>query len=72
MRMASQKKISVTKKVIEFSYQKAKSVLKKIKYNNFIIISADTEVFRCGNTFSKCKSKNEVKNYYYIFQAESI
>ncbi len=55
-------KISVTKKVIEFSYRKAKSVFKKIKHNNFIIISADTEVFRCGNTYSKCKSKNEVKN----------
>ena len=28
-----------------------------------IVISADTEVFRCGKVFSKCFSKDGVKNY---------
>ena len=54
-------KLPITKKVVELSYLKANSIKTNFKMTNEIIISADTEVFRCGKVFSKCHSKEEVK-----------
>ena len=54
---------SVSKKVFSFSYFKANSILNEIKKKNKIIISGDTEVFRNGKVLSKCKSKEQVKDY---------
>ena len=56
-------KLPITKKVIELSYLKAISIKTNCKINDEIIISADTEVFRCGKVFSKCFSKDDVKNH---------
>jgi len=56
-------KLPITKKVLEFSYLKASSIKKNYKITDEIIISADTEVFRCGKVFSKCISKDEVKSH---------
>ena len=53
----------VSKKVVSFSYFKANSILNEIKKKNKIIISGDTEVFRSGKVLSKCKSKEQVKDY---------
>ncbi len=55
------KDLPIKKKVLEFSYLKAQSVNKLKKRNNIIIISGDTEVFRCGKIYSKCFSKEQVK-----------
>ncbi len=54
-------KLPITKKVIELSYLKANSIKTNSKKTDEIIISADTEVFRCGKVFSKCHSKEDVK-----------
>ncbi len=54
-------KLPITKKVVELSYLKANSIKTNFKMTNEIIISADTEVFRCGKVFSKCHSKEDVK-----------
>ena len=56
-------KLPITKKVVELSYLKAHSIKKDYKITNEIIISADTEVFRCGKVFSKCLSKDSVKSH---------
>ena len=56
-------KLPITKKVIELSYLKANSIKTNYKINDEIIISADTEVFRCGKVFSKCFSKDDVKSH---------
>ena len=53
----------ITKRVVEFSFLKAKSVLEEIQEKNFLVISGDTEVFRCGRVFSKTSSDLEVKEY---------
>ena len=55
--------LPITKKVVELSYLKANSVKTNCKITNEIIISADTEVFRCGKVYSKCHSKDDVKNH---------
>ncbi|MFL2678775.1 MAG: nucleoside triphosphate pyrophosphatase [Alphaproteobacteria bacterium] len=54
---------SVSKKVVNFSYFKANSILNETKQKDKIIISGDTEVFRSGKVLSKCKSKEQVKDY---------
>ena len=56
-------KLPITKKVVELSYLKANSIKTNCKITNEIIISADTEVFRCGKVYSKCHSKDDVKNH---------
>ena len=56
-------KLPITKKVVELSYLKANSIKRNSKMTDEIIISADTEIFRCGKVFSKCFSKEDVKNY---------
>ena len=56
-------KLPITKKVVELSYLKANSIKTNSKITNEIIISADTEVFRCGKVYSKCHSKDDVKNH---------
>ena len=53
----------VSKKVVNFSYFKADSVFNEINKKDKIIISGDTEVFRSGKILSKCKSKEQVKDY---------
>ncbi|MBS91466.1 MAG: septum formation inhibitor Maf [Rickettsiales bacterium] len=55
--------LPITKKVVQFSYLKAKSVIEKSTDKNLIIISGDTEVYRCGKTFSKTFSHKKVKEY---------
>ncbi len=56
-------KLPIAKKVVELSYLKANSIKTNSKINDEIIISADTEVFRCGKVFSKCFSKDDVKSH---------
>ena len=56
-------KLPIAKKVVELSYLKANSIKTNSKINDEIIISADTEVFRCGKVFSKCLSKDSVKSH---------
>ncbi len=56
-------KLPITKKVVELSYLKANSIKKNYKITDEIIISADTEVFRCGKVYSKCHSINDVKTH---------
>ena len=55
-------KLPIAKKVVELSYLKANSIKTNSKINDEIIISADTEVFRCGKVFSKCFSKDDVNH----------
>lgn len=55
--------LPITKKVVEFAFLKANSVLKEIKNRNYIIVSGDTEVFRSGRVFSKTSSRKEVGAY---------
>ena len=57
------KKKSIQKLVVELSYLKAQSALKRIKTFNGYIISGDTEVYRCKEVFSKTNSKIQVKEY---------
>ena len=56
-------KLPITKRVVELSYLKAKSIKSNLKTTDEIIISADTEVFRCGKVFSKCRTIDDVKIY---------
>ena len=49
--------LPITKKVVEFAFLKASSVLKEIKNRNYIIVSGDTEVFRSGRVFSKTSTR---------------
>ena len=56
-------KLPITKKVVELSYLKANSIKTNCEITDEIIISADTEVFRCGKLYSKCHSKDDVKNH---------
>ena len=56
-------RLPIKKKVVELSYLKANSIKTYPKINDEIIISADTEVFRCGKVFSKCLSKDDVKSH---------
>ena len=56
-------KLPITKKVVELSYLKANSIKANCEITDKIIISADTEIFRCGKIYSKCHSKNDVKNH---------
>ena len=52
--------LQITKKVVELAYLKATTVKKRLPSKECIIISGDTEVFRCGKVFSKCSSEIEV------------
>ena len=63
MRRNIVKKKSIQKLVVELSYLKAQSALKRIKTFNGYIISGDTEVYRCKEVFSKTNSKIQVKEY---------
>ena len=56
-------KLPITKKVVELSYLKANSIKTNCEIKDKIIISADTEIFRCGKIYSKCHSKDDVKNH---------
>jgi septum formation protein len=56
-------KLPITKKVVELSYLKANSIKTNCEITDEIIISADTEVLRCGKLYSKCHSKDDVKNH---------
>ena len=56
-------KLPITKKVVELSYLKANSIKTNCEITDKIIISADTEIFRCGKIYSKCHSKDDVKNH---------
>ena len=56
-------KLPITKKVVELAYLKANSIKTNCENTDKIIISADTEVFRCGKLYSKCNSKDDVKNH---------
>ena len=52
--------LPITKKVVELAYLKAITVKKRLPSTDCIIISGDTEVFRCGKIFSKCSSESQV------------
>ena len=54
-------KLPITQRVVELAYLKANSIKLNSEITDEIIISADTEVFRCGKVFSKCHSKEDVK-----------
>ena len=56
-------KLPITKRVVELSYLKANSIKTNCEITDKIIISADTEIFRCGKIYSKCHSKDDVKNH---------
>ena len=57
------KKLPIQKLVVELSHLKAKAVLKKIKKYKGLLISGDTEVYRCKQIFTKASSSNQVKEY---------
>ncbi len=56
-------KLPITQRVVELAYLKANSIKLNSEITDEIIISADTEVFRCGKLYSKCNFKDDVKNH---------
>ena len=65
------KKKSIQELVVELSYLKAQSALKRIKTFNGYIISGDTEVYRCKEVFTRLTLRFRLRNIFQNYLEES-
>ena len=65
------KKKSIQELVVELSYLKAQSALKRIKTFNGYIISGDTEVYRCKEVSLRLTLRFRLRNIFQNYLEES-